>query len=443
MIAGGEFYLGGYGLSNGTIAGEVSYMEGRKATGILRDGVHSRALAVSDGTRALVTAQIEAQGVYAAYKTGPFGIEDIRRDAAAAATAARPGGPTLGAGQIVVDSNHTHAGPDTAGVWGGVPQEYLQLVHDRTVAAIVRAYTAMVPATLSFGTAKGGVGGIDADALINNQFSNDPANQAVDDELRVLRAVDRRGKVIVTYLNFSAHPTVLGGSNTLVSGDYTGPLSTLLAGAGGVGFAQVGTLGRTQPARGGCPDKALKDAAASACALDEYAGRVFARAEAGRRGSHAADRARGGGPAQLSHPGPHHQRADLRAVQRRVRRRAPRSCARRPRRGSPAPWSAPRPSPAASATCCCPARRGEPYPQIPLAVRDATPSMRGPPLARHRRRLPGLPHRAGARGLPRADPTLRAVRRAAAHGGRTARVCRRRSAARAPSTTTPTSSTRP
>lgn len=278
MIASKKLYLGGYGLSSGTVAGVIPVTDGRFATGILGDGVSSRALAVSDGTKAIVTAQIETQGVFAAYKTGPFGIEDMRRAAAAAALKARPGGPKLGPGQIVIDSNHSHAGPDTAGVWGGVPQEYLQLVHDRTVAAIVKAYTSMVPATLSYGTAKGGVSGKDPEALINNQFSNDPANQVMDDELRVLQAkAVRTGKVIVTYLNWSAHPTVLGGGNTLVSADYTGPLSNKLASYGGVGFSQVGTLGRSQPADRGCPDKALKDAAASTCALEEYAGRVFAR----------------------------------------------------------------------------------------------------------------------------------------------------------------------
>jgi hypothetical protein len=136
----------------------------------------------------------------------------------------------------------------------------------------------MVPAHLYYGTAKGGVAGKDPEALITNQFSNDPANQAVDDELRVLQAKDAKtGKVVVTYLNFSAHPTVLGGGNTLVSADYTTPLARLLSSYGGIGFEQVGTLGRTQPADRGCPDKALKDAAASQCSLDEYAGRVFAR----------------------------------------------------------------------------------------------------------------------------------------------------------------------
>ncbi|MDT7571836.1 MAG: hypothetical protein QOE05_2010 [Actinomycetota bacterium] len=278
MIATKQVFLGGYGLSSGTVGGVVPVMDGRYATGILADGVHSRALAISDRTKAIVLAQIETQGVYAAYKNGPYGIEDIRKDAAAAIKKARPSGPALGAGQIMVDSNHTHAGPDTAGVWGGVPNDYLQLIHDRTVGAIVKAYLAMTPAHLAYGTAKGGVAGKDADALITNQFSNDPANQAMDDELRVLQATDATtGKVLVTYLNWSAHPTVLGGGNTLVSADYVGPLSQLLASYGGVGFSQVGTLGRSQPTDRGCPDKALKDAAASTCALKEYADRVFAR----------------------------------------------------------------------------------------------------------------------------------------------------------------------
>ncbi len=278
MIKAGNFYLGGYGITSGKAAGTIPVIPGRAATGILGKGVHVRAFAVADGAHAIATAQIESQGVFAAYKTGPFGIEDMRRDAAKAIAAARPGGPAIGPGQILVDSNHTHAGPDTAGVWGGVPTAYLQFLHDQSVKAVVNAYLAMVPAHLSFGTARGGVNGKSAHALVSNQFSDDPANQVVDDELRVLQARDARtNRVLLTYLNFSVHPTVLGGGNTLVSADYTGVLDDLLAGLGGVGFEQIGTLGRTQPTDRGCANPRLKDAAASQCTLNDYAGRVFAR----------------------------------------------------------------------------------------------------------------------------------------------------------------------
>ena len=290
QIAAGDFYLGGYGLGSGKVANQVKVLDGRAATGILRDaafpngladGVHVRAVVLGDGTHALALAQIETQGMYAAYKQGPFGLVDIRNDAAAAI--AKLKGPALTAGSILVDSNHTHAGPDTAGVWGGVPTVYLKRIHDQSVKAIVEAYQRMVPVDLFYGTAHAGVAGEpqrypSTDPLLTNQFSYDAANQEVDDELRVLQArVPGKKTVLATYLNFSAHPTVLGGGNTLVSADYTGPLAAMLSTLGGTGMEQVGTLGRTQPARDSCPDPALKDSAADVCKINSYAQRVFDR----------------------------------------------------------------------------------------------------------------------------------------------------------------------
>jgi hypothetical protein len=284
MIDRGDFFLGGYGVTSGRALNrpeaEVPGV-GRAAVGILGDGVATRALVVSDGTTAITLAQLDVQGYFAAYKQGPFGIVDIRRHAAEriAALRAVSGGPAMGAGQILVDSNHTHAGPDAAGVWGGVPTAYLKLVHDRTVDAIVEAWQRLRPVDLMFGAVKAGVQGVDPDStdpLTTNQFRGDPANASTDDEVRVLQARDLvTGEVVVTYVNLSAHATVLGSSNTLVSSDYTGPLSDLLARTyGGIGFHQVGTLGRSQPARSGCPDPALAGAARDQCALDSYAARV-------------------------------------------------------------------------------------------------------------------------------------------------------------------------
>jgi hypothetical protein len=286
MIARGDFYLGGYGISSGRLAGrpEAQVIPGRAATGILGDGVATRALVVSDGATAVTLAQIDVQGYFAAYKQGPFGIADIRRHAAARIAALRAAagshaGPEMTAGQILVDSNHTHGGPDTAGVWGGVPTAYLKLVHDRTVDAIVTAWQRLRPAEVVFGAVKAGVEGVDpasTDPLTTNQFRTDPNNTATDDEVRVIQARDAdTGAVIVTYVNLSAHATVLGSSNTLVTGDYTGPLSDLLAARyGGMGFHQVGTLGRSQPADHDCPTAGLTGAAKDQCRLDAYAARV-------------------------------------------------------------------------------------------------------------------------------------------------------------------------
>jgi MYXO-CTERM domain-containing protein len=309
MIDTHEFYLGGFGFGSGKtlindyISAFPQYTSGRAATSVMPGayGPSVRAMAIGDGKHAMVTAQIETQGYFLAYKNGDYGIVDIRRQAAAdiaALAAAHPGVNALPARSIVVDSNHTHGGPDTAGVWGGVPTEpkyhgdmdYLKLVKDRTVKAIVDAWKALQPVELYYADAPAGIAGpsyddrypAGFDKLMHNQYDDDPANQAVDDQVRVLQARDLLSqKPVVTYVNFSAHADVLGGGNLAVTGDYTGPLSELLAKDGGVGFAQVATLGREQPERGDC-SAAQKVSVAEPddqCKLRLYAERVAKRAE--------------------------------------------------------------------------------------------------------------------------------------------------------------------
>lgn len=298
MLAGNAFYLGGYGFSDYKLANQVQAptTSGRFATGILGDGVHSRAFAVSDRKATIVLAQIETQGYFAAYKQGPFGITAIRKDAAAQiaalAAAQHRAAPVPSAAQILVDSDHSHGGPDTVGVWGGVPTSYLELVHDRTVRAIVDAWSSLRPAYLRYGVAHAGVEGETAqypptggsDPLLTNQFSNDPNNQVMDDEIRVLQATDpKTGTVLATYVNYSSHPTVLGSDNTHVTADYVGRLDDQLQQAyGGFAMDQVGTLGREQPARTGCPTMTGSETqpAYALCELDDYASRVVTKVQA-------------------------------------------------------------------------------------------------------------------------------------------------------------------
>src|SRR3954447_15665168 len=86
MLANKDFYLGGYGFASGhpgNVTALPSATGGRFATGILGDGAHSRAFAVSDGKATTVLSQIETQGYFDAYKQGPFGENEIRKDAAA------------------------------------------------------------------------------------------------------------------------------------------------------------------------------------------------------------------------------------------------------------------------------------------------------------------------------------------------------------------------
>jgi len=261
-FVGQPVYLGGYGAGNSPL------IPGRAATGILGDGIHVRAIAVSGGEGTTAIADIETQGWFTATKDGPLGIVDMRK-----AVEQRTGG-RLPAQSVLIQSDHSHSGPDTIGVWGGVPIEYRRFIFDRTVEAIVEAFETQRPGTLEYGTADG------AD-LLSNQFSYDEANKVLDSDVRVLQAVDGDRRPFATLLNFSAHTTVLGGSNTKVSGDWVQVANRLLEDRfGGEALTVVGTLGRTQPADRGCPDKAITDAdAKSLCTLDTYARRVVDRAE--------------------------------------------------------------------------------------------------------------------------------------------------------------------
>jgi hypothetical protein len=261
-FAGKPVFLGGYGIGGGT-----PFLAGRAATGILGEGPSVRAFAVSDEEgNAFAIADLETQGWFAATKNGPYGLIDMRK-AVEEAT-----GGELPAENVVVQSDHSHGGADTIGVWGGVPDEYMAFMKDQAVAAIVEAFESRERGTLWYGTAPGR-------DLLSNQFDYDEANKTVDSDVRVLQARTDEGIPFATMLNFSAHTTVLGSGNTKITGDWVQRANPLLeARFGGRAMTVVATLGRTQPADRGCSDATTTGDERELCTLDEYATRVVDRA---------------------------------------------------------------------------------------------------------------------------------------------------------------------
>ena len=253
--------LGGYGL------GGPPLFQGRAATGILGRGADARAIVIRRGDEAVAIADEQTQGWFAAIREEDTGLRDLRLEVKRRTDGA------LAAESVIVQSNHTHSGPDMMGVWGGVPAGYRRYVFEQTAEAIVSAWRKARRSVLLYGEAPG-------DDLLSNQFESDPRNQTVDSDVRVLRALHpRTGRTRATMLNFSAHATVLGADNTKVSGDWPQKAGPLLERRfGGRAIVTVATLGRTQPADRGCPDEALEGDAASLCALGEYARRVVRRA---------------------------------------------------------------------------------------------------------------------------------------------------------------------
>jgi hypothetical protein len=269
---GQPVYLGGYGLG-----GPGILSAGRAATGILAPyGQSVRAITIDDGTHVFVIADVESQGWFAQTKSGR-GLMTMRRRAASALSQL---GAPVGVQQVLIQSDHSHGGIDPLGVWGGIPVSYEDYIINQTVAAITEAWKARRPGRLYYGTA-------DGKDLLSNQFGYDTAhgNDVMDSDVRVLQARDPHGKAFATLLNFSAHSTVLDSDNTKVTGDWPSVANPLLEKAfGGRALTMVGTLGRTQPNERG--DAACKAKPATAkgdpyqeCKLEQYAGRVVARAK--------------------------------------------------------------------------------------------------------------------------------------------------------------------
>lgn len=272
-----DFHLGGFGIAptrtstgpavNG--AGEVEHL-------------YARAMAVSNAAGDTVLfAGLENQGTFAAYKQGPYGLYDIR-----VKVSQDTGVP---AGSIVINSDHSHAGPDLIGLWGGVPVSYLQLIHDQTVLALERAYQNRVPATLTVGSnnpvvpdpsvghylpgtaspgeyldhSQFGVNTGPPSVLRNNGAPvPDPPtplpngasgydNGRVDTQLRVLQAYGLDGKPLGTLINYAAHADVMDSSNLRYSADWPGRVATATEVALGepVALTMVADVGRTQPPR--------------------------------------------------------------------------------------------------------------------------------------------------------------------------------------------------
>ena len=226
----GNVYLGGYGVG-----------PERRSTGVLAP-IFVRAFVVSNGTQTVAFAEHETQGAFAAYKTGAFGAADI----AAAVEAATAG--TIQRSHVIVSSDHSHAGPDTTGVWGGLPDSYLAFLKEQTVGAIVDALAARRPAHLLVGRAN-------AASLLRSQF-DEPPNDEIDGALRVLVAADPDGFTPrAALINFAAHATVMSADNTLISADWPGVVATRVEQALGIDTAVVmlADVGRTQPNRTDLP----------------------------------------------------------------------------------------------------------------------------------------------------------------------------------------------
>lgn len=247
----GVVNLGGYGLGDGSVLPQAVVGRGGRA-GPQGEHIGARAIVFDDGANAVAIANIETQGVFAAYEDGSYGLVDM-------AKAVAKDIPGLPADHIVIASDHTHSGPDTIGAWGGVTPSYLTFIKNQTVAAIEAAYQGRQFADVKAGHS-------DASDLIYNQACPEALNQSPtpsytgpdvcpvpgkDGMVRVVQASAPSGAVVATLMAFAAHGTAGGGKG--VNGDWPQFVSEAMAATyGGNGIAMEGAVGGTQPCRPQC-----------------------------------------------------------------------------------------------------------------------------------------------------------------------------------------------
>ncbi|MCU1602548.1 MAG: hypothetical protein JWO22_3257 [Frankiales bacterium] len=242
---------GGYGLGDGSLFPEQVIGRGGRDSA-KGEHIKARAFVIDDGRNAIAIADIEVQGWFAKYEFGSDGLQDMALAVSKKVT-------RLPVDHIVIASDHSHAAPDTLGVWGGPSGGYMDLVKAQVVAAITDAYAHRGYANLKAGHS-------DASDLVYNQSCTEALNQSKtpdypgpdvcatpgkDGLVRVVQATTPSGKHPLTWMVFAAHATAGGGNG--VHGDWPQFLSDALTTQyGGQGIAMVGALGGTQPCRTAC-----------------------------------------------------------------------------------------------------------------------------------------------------------------------------------------------
>jgi len=203
----------------------------RVATGV-HDNLYARCLALGIAKETLVICSVDLIGLF--YDD----VLTIRR-------AFQQNAPA--ASFPMVASTHTHAGPDTLGLYGpkpletGIDRKYLEWIDQSIASTAVAAVRGMQPARLELAR--------DDHPLLATLQGVDRPPTVKDPFLFVMRLVAvTTGKTIATLVNWSDHPEVLGRKNTEITADYPHWVRDYLEKQfGGIALFFSGSVGKVSP----------------------------------------------------------------------------------------------------------------------------------------------------------------------------------------------------
>ncbi|MFA5938255.1 MAG: hypothetical protein WC809_02775 [Sinimarinibacterium sp.] len=198
-----------------------------------------RALALAQGETRVLFVMLDAIGA------GNVIQREMRAQLVAASCAA---GACVEADNIVFGQTHSHAGPDLQGLWGGVPQDWIQnRLYTQAADATRAALLSLQDAQLTVRQGK------------TSDFNNyrrprvDPADDA-DDAVTLLQLRGADGATIGQLLQYAAHPTSIGdGEDPRVPhADYIYGAMRRLEQDGGVALYYNGPIADASPSGGQC-----------------------------------------------------------------------------------------------------------------------------------------------------------------------------------------------
>ncbi len=184
----------------------AGFGNGRAASGV-HDDLWARAVVFESGDTRVGLVVLDVVG---------FFYDDVLRVRQAAAAADLD--------WLIVQSTHTHEGPDTMGQWGpnlttpGKDPVYVDMLVEQAGAAVVEAANSLTAARLTAGVVDSAspFGSKGTRNLIRD--SRDPV--IIDELVYVAHLADGDGQTIATLVNWGNHPETLSSSNTLITSDY-------------------------------------------------------------------------------------------------------------------------------------------------------------------------------------------------------------------------------
>ena len=193
----------------------------------VHDPIHARAMVLSDGTTKVALVSVECIGLM-----GDF-IDRVRD---------RLSAYDYGERQIYVWATHTHAGPDTMGLWGpligvnGINKKYQFFLIESIVQAVIEAEQNLEDAELYLAKSN-------LEKLIENYRIKDDLNGT----LKLVKFMSN-DKVIGSLWTYAAQPEITTRENVSISADYPGIVCDMIEKEyGGISLFGMGLCGSQSP----------------------------------------------------------------------------------------------------------------------------------------------------------------------------------------------------